>query len=198
MTDARDDDADLRHTGADDDLPPLHVGDHVRDREDDADGPRLLVVGLPLDRAAEAVVSDTGRTVADHNPDYSKHDLVVEVIYPERSLPFLDDYPRYSFPRGRLERVTPVHDEPGAAWDALLTTDRLDTEDDVEYLLGLVGEALREDRYADAHKRAAWAVSAWCQELQYVPDLRDYGAGEQVPTGEVPPAGGNWVPEVDR
>jgi hypothetical protein len=120
MNVASPDDADRRHTGADDDLPSLQVGDHVEDREEDEDGPTLLVVGLPYERAAERGVGD-GKTVAEHNPGYSEHDLVVEVVYPERTCAEVEHLPRYAFPRSRLERVAPVHsdDQEGEASDAM-------------------------------------------------------------------------------
>lgn len=106
------DEADRRHTGADDELPSLQVGDHVQDREDDEgeDGPTLLVVGLPYERAAERTLGD-GKTVAEHNPDYSEHDLVVEAVYPERTCAEVDHLPRYAFPRSRLERIGAVHSD---------------------------------------------------------------------------------------
>lgn len=58
---------------------------------------------------------------------------------------------------------------------------------DVNYLLGLIAEALEDGSAFDTDfERAAWAVSQWCQELQYQPDLRDYTTGLCVPFGKVP------------
>ena len=65
--------------------------------------------------------------------------------------------------------------------------DGLDMENDLEYLLGLAGhDALESDEFEDDFERAAWAVAQWCQELQYVPDLREYQTGKTVPPGTVP------------
>jgi len=65
-----------------------------------------------------------------------------------------------------------------------------DMTDDVEYLLGLVAEALEDDdAFDDNHERAAWAVSAWCQELQYEPALR--ATGKQIPRGAQAQRGGD-------
>lgn len=103
-------------TTSNDDLPPLHVGDHVRDRDADEDA-TLLVVGLPLSRAATAEIDDDGTTVADVNPDYPAEDPVVEVIYPQRTDAFLSEKRKYVFPRERLELVEPVHDREGEEAD---------------------------------------------------------------------------------
>lgn len=92
-----------------DDLPSLHIGDHVLDR-DDEDGATLLVVGLPLQRAATYDVDEDGTTVADYNPDYPAEDHAIEVTYPQRSDVFVDELREYAFPRSRLELVAPVHD----------------------------------------------------------------------------------------
>lgn len=91
----------------DDGLEDLHVGDHVRDREND-DGATMLVVGLPLDPADEHSVGDA--TIADFNPEYPADDDVVEVVYPSRTDVDVQPLDRYGFPRSRLELVTPVHE----------------------------------------------------------------------------------------
>ena len=89
-----------------DDLPPLDIGDHVSDREDpDA---TMLVVGLPLKRAATTMIDDE-RTVADVNPDYPETDAIVEVIFAGDADTDVDHSKRYAYPRSRLERVTPIH-----------------------------------------------------------------------------------------
>lgn len=60
-----------------------------------------------------------------------------------------------------------------------------DPANDVGYLLCLVADALDDDEnFDDDYDRALWAVAQWCQELQSVPDLRDYSTGKQVPPGE--------------
>lgn len=93
----------------------LHVGDHVCDRE--ADEPAtMLVVGRPVERADEYVVSAEGmepaETVADYNRhlDYPGDDHVIEVVYPGRGDLDLETDARYAFPRSRLEQVAAVHD----------------------------------------------------------------------------------------
>ena len=91
-----------------DELPQLHVGDHVADREA-SDGATMLVVGVPLETADEYDIGD-GRTVADANPDYAADDDVVEVIFPSRTDKQLETSDRYAYPRGRLDPVAPVHD----------------------------------------------------------------------------------------
>lgn len=95
----------------DDSLPSLHVGDHVTDRDED-DAATMVVVGLPLSRAATYAI-DEGTTVADVNPDYPEADHVIEVTYPQRTDVTLDDQESYAFPRERLELEAPVHDRDG-------------------------------------------------------------------------------------
>lgn len=71
--------------------------------------------------------------------------------------------------------------------EILRVEDGLDAENDLEYLLGLVGDALREeDAFKDDGERARWVVAHWCQEVGYEPDLREYAVGETVPRGTVP------------
>lgn len=74
--------------------------------------------------------------------------------------------------------------------ESILTADHgLDVDNDLNYLLGIIGEALDDanaEHFADDAERAEWVIAAWSQELQYLPDLRDYDVGEQVKLGEVP------------
>lgn len=66
------------------------------------------------------------------------------------------------------------------------TTD-LNASNDLEYLLGLAGDALQnEGNFEDDFEQAKWAVAQWCQELQYVPDLREYTVGQTVPMDSIP------------
>jgi len=90
------------------DRPPLcsacrlDPGDVVLDRET---GDRLVVSRVTDERAVDAVIAETGRTVADHptNEGSPSDDLVVEAAY-------LGDRSRkrprqYSFPLSRLRRT---------------------------------------------------------------------------------------------
>jgi hypothetical protein len=66
--------------------------------------------------------------------------------------------------------------------------DGLDMANDLEYLVGLVGhEALGSDEFESDDERVRWAVAHWCQEVGYLPDIREYETGQIVPSGEVPP-----------
>lgn len=70
----------------------------------------------------------------------------------------------------------------------LAESDDLDASNDLEYLLGLVGEAIKYDReFEDDQHRAQWAVAQWCQEVGYQPDLTGYATGQTVPRGTTPP-----------
>jgi hypothetical protein len=90
-----------------DELPTIHVGDHVTDR-DDADELPLVVTGLPLAQAASYDVD--GRPLAEYNPEYPPEDHAIEVAYAQRTDVFLEEQQTYAFPRSRLRLVTPLHD----------------------------------------------------------------------------------------
>ena len=91
-------------------LPPIYVGDHVTDR-DDEDGATMLVIGLPVADASEYEVK--GQTVAKYNPDYPSDDDVIEVVYPQRTDVDVRDSQTYAFPRSRLVVEQPIHDVEG-------------------------------------------------------------------------------------
>jgi len=95
---------------ADTELPPVHVGDHVTDRDDqDDDGATLLVVGLSPQPANHYSV-DGDSMVADYNPQYPEDDNVVEVVYPQRSTGDVSALQTYAFPRSRLELTASLHE----------------------------------------------------------------------------------------
>lgn len=191
------------------DLPTLHVSDTVRDR-DNPDA-TMVVVGLDTLRADAYELEDGGPTVADVNPEHPEDDDVVEVVFPSRTDMDLAEQKRYAYPRSRLVRVAPVHadeeNEYAAAVRERLAT--LDMGNDIDYLLGTVGQALVEDEkfpgdpVENEEDRACWAVAQWCQEVGYVPDLRDFEAHQEVPMGFLPD---DWLsqdakegaPQVDR
>lgn len=89
-----------------DDRPPVHVGDHVIDR--DADDAPLLVVGRPADEADEYRID--GVPLSEYNPSYPGDDSVIEAVYPQRSDIALDTDQTYAFPRSRLRIDEPIHD----------------------------------------------------------------------------------------
>ena len=91
----------------DDELPPVHIGDHVTDR-DDADEPPLVVTGLPLERVGTYDVD--GTPLAEYNPEYPPEDHAIEVAYLQRTDVYLAEQQTYAFPRSRLRLVTPLHD----------------------------------------------------------------------------------------
>ena len=95
-------------------------GDIVTDREADGDK-ELLVTGITSEQADTFVVSGTGQTVAEHNPEYPASDPVVEVRFFETLDAYLDDWTLagvleteasddldagdpYFYPESRLER----------------------------------------------------------------------------------------------
>jgi hypothetical protein len=70
----------------------------------------------------------------------------------------------------------------------LTESNSLDSTNDIDYLLGLIGEAIRCDEgFADDTERAQWVVAQWSQEVGYQPDLSAYPVGKTVPRGTVPP-----------
>lgn len=72
-----------------------------------------------------------------------------------------------------------------------LNDDRdLDMENNLEYLLGLVGDTIEDETFEDDSERVKWAIAEWCTELWYIPDLRGYETGECVPKTDVPDSNG--------
>jgi hypothetical protein len=70
----------------------------------------------------------------------------------------------------------------------LAEADDLDTTNDLEYLLGLIGEAIKYHReFEDDQHRARWVVAHWCHEVGYQPDLTEYPTSQTVPRGTTPP-----------
>lgn len=103
----RDDDPEEPEITADD-LPDLHIGDHVQDR-DDEDDTTMLVVGLDT-RRADAYELEKGVTIADVNPEHPTEDDVVEVVFAGRVDMEVSSMRRYAYPRARLVLETPIHD----------------------------------------------------------------------------------------
>jgi hypothetical protein len=90
-----------------DELPPIHVGDHVHDREDDS--ARMIVVGTPPTPADEYHCSED-ETVANYNEDYPADDDVVEIKFAQRTCIDLSHSDSYAYPRSRLQLDEPIHD----------------------------------------------------------------------------------------
>jgi hypothetical protein len=92
------------------------------------------------------------------------------------------------FERGSDITKPPDEGTSTAALTELLNSKAdLNASNDLEYLLGLAGDALSEDKhFEDDFEQAKWAVAQWCQELQYVPDLREYTVGKTVPMDTIP------------
>lgn len=85
-------------------LPDLHIGDHVTDR-DDPDA-TMIVVGLPVEDASEYTVDDAPLT--EYNPEHPADDDVVEVTYPQRTDVEMQEK-KYAFPRSRLRLEAAIH-----------------------------------------------------------------------------------------
>lgn len=64
----------------------------------------------------------------------------------------------------------------------------LEAENPLDYLVLLALEAKRYDGHWDGDdaQAARWVVAQWCQEIGYVPDLRAFETGQQVPRGQEP------------
>lgn len=64
----------------------------------------------------------------------------------------------------------------------LVDGEKLNAENSIDYPVMLLLEGKRYDGYWDGDETevARWAVAQWCQELEWVPDLRHYQPGEQV------------------
>lgn len=87
---------------------PVHVGDHVEDREDpDA---TMLVVGLTGTKASEYTIGGA-ETVAeyDDNAAYPDDDQVIKVAFPQRTHNAVPT-DSFAYPRSRLRVVASIHD----------------------------------------------------------------------------------------
>ncbi|MFC4553566.1 MULTISPECIES: hypothetical protein [Halorussus] len=83
--------------------------------------------------------------------------------------------------------VDPRDDQDIPDFADLLSRDNgLRMNNDLDYLLGLTGEALRSEEFDTDRDRAKWVVAQWSQELLYTPDLREYTPGKCVPKGNIP------------
>ena len=92
----------------DDELPQLHVGDHVSDRTKD-DGPKMLVVRVSRNTAGEYWLPDGDKTVAEYN-DCDPDDDVYQVEFLDRTTKDIDAPKRYPYPRSTLRLENPIHD----------------------------------------------------------------------------------------
>jgi hypothetical protein len=70
--------------------------------------------------------------------------------------------------------------------DELTGDDRdLDESNDLEYLLGPVGDGLDDDDFEDDTVRPKCAVAEWSQVVGYLPNLSEYETGQSTPPGDV-------------
>jgi len=97
---------------SEDELPRLHIGDQVTDRDEGEEAATMLVVGLDTLQADAYPLGDEGPTVADVNPGYPETDDVVEVTFPQRTDMDVDNK-RYAYPRSRLQLKRPIHNRDG-------------------------------------------------------------------------------------
>jgi hypothetical protein len=61
----------------------------------------------------------------------------------------------------------------------------LDASNDLEYLLGLIGDGLGDGDYEDDTARAKCAVAEWCRAIGYVPDIDSYESGQTTPPDDM-------------
>jgi hypothetical protein len=102
-------------------------------------------------------------------------------------------WPDGSVKHNRFERGSAITKPPDKGTSTAALTELLNgkadltASNDLEYLLGLAGDALQNDEtFADDFEQAKWAIAQWCQELQYVPDLREYTVGQTVSMDAIP------------
>ena len=129
---------------------------------------------------------------------FLKERLIVETIgHDENDYPLMAHqyivWPGGTVKHNRFERGSNITKPPDQGTSKAALAERLNSEadldasNDLEYLLGLVGGALREDEhFEEDFERVRWAVAHWCQEVGYLPDIREYETGQTVPLGRVP------------
>lgn len=108
MSEAVDTPTPATHPETGEELPSLHLGDHVEDR-DDPDA-TMIVVATPPRPISKAPINQE-QTVADVNPDADDNEPVIKVVFADRSDTDLRSLQRYGYPRSRLRRVESVHSE---------------------------------------------------------------------------------------
>jgi hypothetical protein len=75
---------------------------------------------------------------------------------------------------------------PDTLADDIDNDDRdLDASNDLEYLLGLIGDGLGDDDFEDDTARAKCAVAEWCRAIGYVPDIDSYESGQTTPPDDM-------------
>lgn len=78
--------------------------------------------------------------------------------------------------------------DPASGVRLAVDMDRIDPDDDLQYLVSLAVDARRYDGHWDGDSTAAakWAVAQWCQEIGWAPNLQDLEPGEMVPKDDLP------------
>jgi len=88
---------------------PIRVGDHVEDT--DAENPSAaLVVGRPGLSINEYRIDESGRTVADANPEYDPHVGTIEVAFAAKTAGDVAAIDTYAYPATRLDVVASLHE----------------------------------------------------------------------------------------
>jgi hypothetical protein len=178
------------------------------DLHENSDGDTVISIhGYAAFEASKPVLAEDG-SVADREHGYTEEfleriaphleeQLVIETVGHEKCrFPLLAGqwsvWPDGTIKHNHFERESditkpPTEDTSTAALTELLNSeDGLNASNDLEYLLGLAGDALYEnEHFEDDFGQAKWVVAQWCQELQYVPDLREYTVGKTVPKDTV-------------
>ena len=90
--------------------PIIRVGDHVVDVDAESPSP-ALVVGRPGLSCGEYQIDESGKTVADVNPEYDPSDGVISVAFLDRSAGDVHTAQTYAYPSERLEVVATLHEE---------------------------------------------------------------------------------------
>lgn len=96
----------LAMADAEDDVPELHVGDHVSPIGRDA---TTVVVRVCDEAAGDYWIDVAGETVAEYN-DCDPTEDVYQVVFADRDDGDLMELTRYPYPRSALELVEPVHE----------------------------------------------------------------------------------------
>ncbi|NUC71732.1 hypothetical protein HTZ84_05310 [Haloterrigena sp. SYSU A558-1] len=94
------------------DLPELHVGDQVSERDEDG-GPKMLVVRVTDNSAGEYWLPEADETVAEY-ADCNPEEDVYQVEFLNRDTDDVNGPKRYPYPRCDLVLEEPIHDHDGA------------------------------------------------------------------------------------
>lgn len=143
---------------------------------------RDTIRGRSSSRRADQQSIGSFSTATDDDPERQTDGGVPPDVSPSPA-----DHPNPS--RTGTERTIEGNSDESSSYRNALdqrVSEGIDATNDLDYLLGLVDDALREQSaFGSDFERAAWVVAQWMQEVDFEPDISDFSATDRVPMGPV-------------